>query len=258
MPFGQVVIGPPGSGKTTYCYGMQQFLTGMKRDVAVINLDPANDNIPYDCALDISELITLMTRCNRLNLYLLTNFDWLVEKLKALGDRYYVFDFPGQVELYTHDNTKHNYRLAAVHLVDAHYCTDPAKFNLDFYTQVMDLSYLMQQLDESPLTAKYRRLNEALCELVEDFGLVGFQPLCIEDKMSVANVVQAVDKANGYVFGGLELANESIFEVAARVDHGADIVERMQAQYIDNDGQAPQLPDLEIKEHMPTSAPDAI
>ena len=43
MVFGQVVIGPPGSGKTTYCNGMRQFLTGLGRKVAIVNLDPAND-----------------------------------------------------------------------------------------------------------------------------------------------------------------------------------------------------------------------
>ena len=31
MPFGQLVIGAPGAGKTTYCAGMQQFLSGLGR-----------------------------------------------------------------------------------------------------------------------------------------------------------------------------------------------------------------------------------
>jgi len=29
--FGQVVIGPPGAGKTTYCWGVQQFLQACGR-----------------------------------------------------------------------------------------------------------------------------------------------------------------------------------------------------------------------------------
>jgi len=29
--FGQVVIGPPGSGKTTYCNGMSQFMKAIGR-----------------------------------------------------------------------------------------------------------------------------------------------------------------------------------------------------------------------------------
>jgi len=33
MVFGQVVIGPPGSGKTTYCNGMSQFLSLLGRYV---------------------------------------------------------------------------------------------------------------------------------------------------------------------------------------------------------------------------------
>lgn len=59
MPFGQLVIGPAGSGKTTYCNGMQQYLTLTGRKTAVVNLDPANDALPYDCAVDISELVAL-------------------------------------------------------------------------------------------------------------------------------------------------------------------------------------------------------
>ena len=44
--WGQVVVGPPGSGKTTYCAGMQQYLELSGRQVAVINLDPAADPPP--------------------------------------------------------------------------------------------------------------------------------------------------------------------------------------------------------------------
>ena len=47
MVFAQVVIGPPGSGKTTYCEGMRQYLEGVGRQVAIINLDPANDALLF-------------------------------------------------------------------------------------------------------------------------------------------------------------------------------------------------------------------
>ncbi|MCO5569445.1 hypothetical protein L7F22_023157 [Adiantum nelumboides] len=60
MPFGQLVIGSPGSGKTTYCHGLHQFLGALGRPVSIVNLDPANGrNLPYPCAIDISELITV-------------------------------------------------------------------------------------------------------------------------------------------------------------------------------------------------------
>ena len=44
--YGQIVIGAPGAGKTTYCDGMQQYLKLLGRDCYVVNLDPANE-VPY-------------------------------------------------------------------------------------------------------------------------------------------------------------------------------------------------------------------
>lgn len=55
--FGQLVVGPPGSGKTTYCNGMSKFLDKLGRKIAIINIDPANENMEYDASIDISELI---------------------------------------------------------------------------------------------------------------------------------------------------------------------------------------------------------
>ena len=68
MVFGQVVIGPPGSGKTTYCIGLQQYLEGIGRKVAVINLDPANENYTYPVAADIQDLVRLDAAAQDLNL----------------------------------------------------------------------------------------------------------------------------------------------------------------------------------------------
>ena len=109
----QLVMGPPGSGKSTYCNGMNQFLSSIGRTVAVVNLDPANDMLPYQCGINITELIRLEEVMERLHLgpngalmycmeYLEKNWKWLLNKLT--GD-YYIIDCPGQVELYTHHNS---------------------------------------------------------------------------------------------------------------------------------------------------------
>ena len=57
MWYGQVVIGPPGSGKSSYCFGMQQMLSALERRHIVINLDPMNDLFPYKCDIDIMDLV---------------------------------------------------------------------------------------------------------------------------------------------------------------------------------------------------------
>ncbi|CAJ0647972.1 1075_t:CDS:2 [Entrophospora sp. SA101] len=188
--------------------------------------------------------------------FLEVNFDWLEEKLKELKDDYLLFDFPGQVELFTHHNSVKNiidklqkldYRLVTVHLVDAHYCTDPSKYisilllslktmlqielphinvlsKIDLMESygklVQDLSYLLQKLDKDPFTSKFKELNKALCGLIEDFSLVGFYTLCIEDKKSVSQLIQVIDRANGYIFNGLTSNNESIMMATIGNDPG--------------------------------------
>lgn len=167
MPFGEVVVGPPGSGKSTYAYGKQQLFNALKRPVAIVNLDPANETIPYECAISIFSLITLQGVMETYGLgpngavlycmeYLEANFDWLEEELGKLSkDVYLIFDLPGQVELWTnHTNlkgivqrlTKSGFRvralrykalledlyileqLAVVNLCDAHNVTDAANY----------------------------------------------------------------------------------------------------------------------------------
>ncbi|CAJ0917710.1 unnamed protein product [Ranitomeya imitator] len=203
--FGQVVIGPPGSGKTTYVRAMHALLTSMGRPASIINLDPAGED-EAGAAVTLQELLALPEVMEELHLgpngallycmeYLQGNLDWLRDRLLSLRGTYLLFDCPGQVELSTHHPAlptilrqlqSWGLRLCAVHLVDSHYCTDPAKFisvlctslstmlhielphlnilskvdlieqygrlafNIDYYTEVMDLSYLVEHLTSDP------------------------------------------------------------------------------------------------------------
>ena len=117
--FAQLVIGPPGSGKSTYCCGMKEFLSALGRKVAIVNLDPANDTLPYECDVDISELVTLQDVMDKLKLgpngslvycmeFLEKNLEWLHERLEKFRGCYFLFDCPGQVELFTHHQSVKN------------------------------------------------------------------------------------------------------------------------------------------------------
>lgn len=77
-------------------------------------------------------------------------------------------------------------------------------FNLDFYTEVLDLKYLLEVLDTTPGMQKYAKLNAAIVSMVEDYSLVTFQPLDVNRQESLLRLKNAIDKANGYVYGAAE------------------------------------------------------
>lgn len=82
-------------------------------------MDPANDSLPYKAVADISELVCAKSVATDLKLgpngsllyameFLEKNISWLEQKLKTYKDKYILFDFPGQVELYTHNSCIRN------------------------------------------------------------------------------------------------------------------------------------------------------
>ena len=89
-------IGPPGAGKSTLCNGLQQFMRAVARPCSVANIDPANDNIPYDAKFDVRELVSVEEVMEREQLgpnggvlwameELEANFDWLEDQLEECG-----------------------------------------------------------------------------------------------------------------------------------------------------------------------------
>ncbi len=243
---------------------MKDFMLNLNRKAVVVNLDPANENLTYECDINIYELINIddvMINCKLgpnggllyAIEYLEENFNWLEFKLKSLCEKhpnaYFLFDFPGQIELYTHHKSikniidklnKLDFRLCTVNLIDSHYCTDPGKFisvlittlnmmlhiemphvnllskidlieqygklafNLDYYTDVLDLNYLVEQLGSDKIFNKYKKLNEIICGIIEDFSLVHFLPLNIQNKKNILFILQQIDLANGYIYGNLD------------------------------------------------------
>lgn len=77
-------------------------------------------------------------------------------------------------------------------------------FNIDFYTEVLDLKYLLDALDTAPGMLKYKKLNAAIVSLVEDYSLVTYQPLDVKRRDSLLRLKNIIDKANGYVYGAAE------------------------------------------------------
>ena len=85
---GQLVIGPAGSGKSTYCELMRNHIETLNRRVHVVNLDPAAEHFRYPVAADIRDLISLEDVMTEMKLgpnggliycmeYLIDNIDWL-------------------------------------------------------------------------------------------------------------------------------------------------------------------------------------
>lgn len=150
-------------------------------------MDPSNETLPYPAFADISTLVNTEEVANRLSLgpngsllfameYLEQNFAWLEARLSECEGKYILFDFPGQVELYTHNNCirnivqrlqKMHYRITAVNLVDAHHVSDPAKFIsvlLMSLTQMLHLELpAVNVLSKVDLIEQYGKLRAFLC-----------------------------------------------------------------------------------------------
>lgn len=150
MPYAQLVVGPAGSGKSTYCFNIHQHCASLGRTVHVINLDPAADEFRYPVTADVRELISLDDVMEEEELgpngalmfcmeYFEDNMDdWLAEQLEGYTeDDMVIFDCPGQLELYSHHDsfrafteqmTNWGWKMVCVYVLDSQFISDGTKF----------------------------------------------------------------------------------------------------------------------------------
>ena len=189
----QIVTGPAGSGKSTYCRAMQDHAAAEgKHPIHVANLDPAAELFQYDAAFDVRELISVEEVMTELGLgpngalvycmeYLLENLeDWLQEQLDSFqDDEYLLLDCPGQLELYTHvpvmrrviDRMKqwgYDGTMVSVFCVDAAFLIDASKF---ISGSLLSLSAMVAlELPHVTVLTKCDLMPESDVERILDYG----------------------------------------------------------------------------------------
>lgn len=272
--YAQLVMGPAGSGKSTYCSVIQKHAQICKKNVRVVNLDPAAEFFDYEMSADIRDLISLEDAMDDDDLkfgpngglvfcmeYFAQNFEWIETELGDYDDDYFLFDCPGQIELYTHIPVMRNlvnflqnkdFRVCGVFLLDSHFLVDTAKYfsgvlaalsamvNLEIpHINVMSKVDLLDKparknmqrfldpdafslLDDDdddndsfgleglsldsaaasssssashPLSNQFKKLTRALASVVDDFSLVRFIPLNINDENSIEEVFYSANSA---------------------------------------------------------------
>lgn len=105
--YAQLVIGPAGAGKTTYCLTLKEHCLAAGRSAYIVNLDPAAHLLPYEPDFDIRDLVSQVEVMPALELgpngalvfcfeYLAKNLHLLQQAMAQWGDSAYILiDCPG-------------------------------------------------------------------------------------------------------------------------------------------------------------------
>ena len=243
--YGQMVLGPAGSGKSTYCKILQDHAEVLKREIVVINLDPAAESFKYKCDIDIRELITVVDVMLKQKLgpngalifcmeYLRNHMSWLEEQIETFAeDSYFLFDCPGQLELYSHYDImtsiikqlqKRGFSLCSIFCLDCTFLQEQSKFisgNLLSLATMIQVSLphltVMTKCDLISKTNIYKeieegvtpedlveeltpfygkkidKLNELMTNFVKNFSLVGLKTLNPNDEESINAILYEAD-----------------------------------------------------------------
>lgn len=111
MPYFIVVLGTAGSGKTTLTATLSDYLSHLGFDVAIVNLDPAAENLQYEPDVDVRDYVNAREVMEKYGLgpngSLIVSADLIAARLSEISEEvsslkanYIVIDTPGQLELF--------------------------------------------------------------------------------------------------------------------------------------------------------------
>lgn len=268
MKYGQLVVGPAGSGKSTYCKTVQEHLASIGRSCIVVNLDPAAEEVGYRCDADVRTLISVEDAAEELRLgpngslvycmeYLADNMnEWLSETVGGfVDDDYVLFDCPGQAELYEHLScmsdivsflqTSEDFRLCSVFVLDSGLVNNAPRFVSGILSALSAMALLelphVSVLSKIDLMAEEERevLESEFLEPEARFILPRMEGRrgALDDK-----VAQLIDDYAQVSFVTLDISSEeSIGDVLAVIDNAiqfgedADVIDRIRNDQDDED-----------------------
>ncbi|EPB71275.1 hypothetical protein ANCCEY_09639 [Ancylostoma ceylanicum] len=173
MKYAQLVMGPAGSGKSTYCSVIYNHCLSIGRHVHVVNLDPAAETFNYPAAADVRALISVD--------------DVMEDEELALG--------PNGALVFCMEAWDFN--VCSVFLIDTHFVLEAEKFIAGALTALSAMIAI-----ETPcvnVLTKMDLLSERNKALVlEDYSIVKFVPLNSDDEESVEQLLLVIDTTIQY------------------------------------------------------------
>lgn len=245
---GQLIMGPAGAGKSTYCTAFQRHCDTISRTVHVANLDPAAESFEYTAAIDIRELITVNDVMEEFGFgpngalvysmeYLMSHAEWLQEALADYEDDYILFDLPGQIELFSHIDVmvrlvklleNMGYRMCAVYLLDSHFLEDPGKFvagTLQALSAMIHISLphvnLITKMDLLPENAEEKKHYKKFFETDSNSLLAEMKKRCPPRFHQLSTAIsEVIDEYSMVSYLPLNVTDEeSIGYIMQHIDH---------------------------------------
>jgi len=263
--FAQVVIGPAGSGKSTYIKHAVEYYKSIKRVVHCVNLDPAADDLQYEPVIDVRTAINVKEIMDTLGYgpngalvhcmeELVSDMTWFDDQIGEHEYDYLLIDLPGQIELFSHLPIlpsllailkEKGYYLCAVFLLDSQFMIDPSKFlsgglvALSAMT-MLEIPHINVLSKCDLLSIEQRELIDSYTEFDTDVlsSLVAKQPKI--EKLT-EKICELINSFNLLQFQMLDLKdNESLANLETQID--------MLLQYFDNaDMDDPEFEDPIVK-----------
>uniref|UniRef100_A0A0E0KDH0 GPN-loop GTPase 3 n=1 Tax=Oryza punctata TaxID=4537 RepID=A0A0E0KDH0_ORYPU len=184
MGYAQLVIGPAGSGKSTYCSSLYQHCETVGRTIHMVNLDPAAEHFSYPVSTDIRELISLDDVMEELGMGPNGGLIYCMDDVTK-----YISGCMASLSAMIQLELPHINILSKMDLVSN-------KKDVEEYLNP-EAQVLLSQLNRQ-MVPKFGKLNKSLAELVDDYSMVNFIPLDLRKESSIQYVLSHIDNCIQY------------------------------------------------------------